>query len=64
MHVVKALGEYLTSDEGDLRNKGAHSLSIKAPRQHYSTGLEFLALVVGKCPLENFNLQSGTYYTA
>jgi hypothetical protein len=27
-------------------------------------GVEFLALVVGKCPLENFNLQSGMCYTA
>ncbi|KAF8268710.1 ARM repeat-containing protein [Lactarius quietus] len=44
VHVVKALGEYLTSEEGDLRNKG----------------VEFLALVVGKCPLEKFNLQSGS----
>ncbi|KAH9990918.1 ARM repeat-containing protein [Russula vinacea] len=42
VHVVKALGEYLTSEEGDLRNKG----------------VEFLALVVSKCPPENFNLQS------
>ncbi|KAI0306124.1 ARM repeat-containing protein [Multifurca ochricompacta] len=42
VHIVKALGEYLTSEEGDLRNKG----------------VEFLALVVGKCPLEKFNLQS------
>lgn len=42
VHVVKALGEYLTSDEGDLRNKG----------------VDFLASVVGKCPLEHFNLQS------
>lgn len=42
VHVVKALGEYLTSEEDDLRNKG----------------VEFLALVVGKCPLEQFNLQS------
>ncbi|KAI0251711.1 ARM repeat-containing protein [Lactifluus subvellereus] len=36
VHVVKALGEYLTSEEDDLRNKG----------------VEFLALVVGKCPPE------------
>ncbi|KAH9161567.1 ARM repeat-containing protein [Lactarius sanguifluus] len=42
VHVVKALGEYLTSEEDDLRNKG----------------VEFLALVVGKSPLEKFNLQS------
>ncbi|KAI0282989.1 ARM repeat-containing protein [Russula brevipes] len=27
VHVVKALGEYLTSDEGDLRNKGARRFS-------------------------------------
>ncbi|KAI9458702.1 ARM repeat-containing protein [Russula earlei] len=43
-HVVKALGEYLTSEDGDFRNKG----------------VEFLALVVSKCPTDNFNLQSGT----
>ncbi|KAH9059086.1 ARM repeat-containing protein [Lactarius vividus] len=42
VHVVKALGEYLTSEEDSLRNKG----------------VEFLALVVGKSPLEKFNLQS------
>ncbi|KAN0138202.1 ARM repeat-containing protein [Lactarius tabidus] len=42
VHVVKALGEYLTSEDDNLRNKG----------------VEFLALVVGKCPLEKFNLQS------
>ncbi|KAI9444495.1 ARM repeat-containing protein [Lactarius indigo] len=42
VHVVKALGEYLTSEEDSLRNKG----------------VEFLALVVGKSPLEKFNHQS------
>ncbi|KAH9976079.1 Dos2-interacting transcription regulator of RNA-Pol-II-domain-containing protein [Russula compacta] len=42
LHIVKALGEYLTSEESDLRNKG----------------VEFLALVVGKCPPGNFNVQS------
>jgi hypothetical protein len=27
-------------------------------------GVEFLAQVVGKCPLEKFNLQSGVSHTA
>ncbi|KAI0056039.1 ARM repeat-containing protein [Artomyces pyxidatus] len=42
LHVVRALGEYLTSDEDKLRNKG----------------VEFLAAVVAKCPPENLNRQS------
>ncbi|KAA1469065.1 ARM repeat-containing protein [Dentipellis sp. KUC8613] len=42
LHVVQALGEYLTSEEDDLRNKG----------------VEFLAAVVSKCPPEKFSRQS------
>jgi DNA repair/transcription protein MET18/MMS19 len=32
--------------------------------RHYPTGVEFLALVVDKCPPESFNLQSGACYVA
>ncbi|TFY73800.1 hypothetical protein EWM64_g10212 [Hericium alpestre] len=42
LHVVQALGEYLTSEEDNLRNKG----------------VEFLASVVGKCPPEKLTRQS------
>ncbi|KAI0310724.1 ARM repeat-containing protein [Amylostereum chailletii] len=42
LHIVKGLGEYLTSENDDLRNKG----------------VEFLAKVVGRCPPETFNKQS------
>ncbi|KAI0047844.1 ARM repeat-containing protein [Auriscalpium vulgare] len=42
LHVVKALGEYLISEEGDLRNKG----------------VDFLAAVLSKCPPQFFNRQS------
>ncbi|TFY54747.1 hypothetical protein EVG20_g9585, partial [Dentipellis fragilis] len=42
LHVVQALGEYLTSEEDDLRNKG----------------VEFLAAVVSKCPPDKFSRQS------
>ncbi|KAH9913980.1 ARM repeat-containing protein [Epithele typhae] len=42
LHVVQALGEFLTSEEDDLRTKG----------------VEFLSLVLGKCPPEKLNRQS------
>lgn len=42
INVVKALGEYLTSEEDDLRTKG----------------VDFLSLVLGLCPSERFNRQS------
>ncbi|KAI0258930.1 ARM repeat-containing protein [Gloeopeniophorella convolvens] len=48
VHVVKALGEYLTSEEDNLRNKG----------------VEFLASVVGKCPPDKFNHQSAKVLVA
>jgi len=38
------------------------SLSYTVPSLILHSGVEFLALVVGKCPLENFNQQSGTRY--
>ncbi|TFK91443.1 ARM repeat-containing protein [Polyporus arcularius HHB13444] len=42
LHVVKSLGEYLTSEEDDLRTKG----------------VEFLSLVIARCPPEKLNRQS------
>ncbi|KAI0794485.1 ARM repeat-containing protein [Fomes fomentarius] len=42
LHVVKALGEFLTSDEDDLRTKG----------------VEFLSRVLARCPPEKLNRQS------
>ncbi|KZT67370.1 ARM repeat-containing protein [Daedalea quercina L-15889] len=42
LDVVKALGEYLTSEEDELRTKG----------------VEFLSLVIGKCPPEKLSRQS------
>jgi DNA repair/transcription protein MET18/MMS19 len=32
--------------------------------RHHPTGVEFLALVVGKCPPESFNIHSGVCYVA
>ncbi|KAL1941257.1 hypothetical protein VTO73DRAFT_7469 [Trametes versicolor] len=42
LSLVKSLGEYLTSEEDDLRTKG----------------VEFLSLVLAKCPPEKLNRQS------
>ncbi|RPD59070.1 ARM repeat-containing protein [Lentinus tigrinus ALCF2SS1-7] len=42
LHIVKSLGEYLTSEEDDLRTKG----------------VEFLSLVIARCPPEKLNRQS------
>ncbi|KAG5652051.1 hypothetical protein H0H81_006471 [Sphagnurus paluster] len=42
LNVVKALGEYLTSEEDQLRTKG----------------VEFLSLVLGRCPPEKLSRQS------
>ncbi|KAI0940934.1 hypothetical protein AcV7_003173 [Taiwanofungus camphoratus] len=42
LHLVKALGEYLTAEEDELRTKG----------------VEFLSLVIGRCPPEKLNRQS------
>ncbi|EMD39279.1 hypothetical protein CERSUDRAFT_82017 [Gelatoporia subvermispora B] len=42
VHVVKALGEYLTAEEDSLRTKG----------------VEFLSSVIGKCPPEKLNRQA------
>ncbi|KAI0035332.1 ARM repeat-containing protein [Vararia minispora EC-137] len=42
VHIVQGLGEYLTSDDDDLRNKG----------------VEFLAKVIGKVPTEHLNRQA------
>ncbi|OSX64436.1 hypothetical protein POSPLADRAFT_1065586 [Postia placenta MAD-698-R-SB12] len=42
LDLVKALGEYLTAEEDDLRSKG----------------VDFLSLVIGKCPPEKFSRQS------
>ncbi|GBE89610.1 MMS19 nucleotide excision repair [Sparassis crispa] len=42
LQIVKALGEYLTADEDDLRTKG----------------VEFLSLVLGRCPPEKLNRHS------
>ncbi|KAI0738521.1 ARM repeat-containing protein [Daedaleopsis nitida] len=42
LHVVKSLGEYLTSEEDELRTKG----------------VEFLSLVLARCPPEKLNRQS------
>ncbi|OBZ73673.1 MMS19 nucleotide excision repair [Grifola frondosa] len=42
LHLVKVLGEYLTSEEDELRTKG----------------VEFLSLVLGRCPSEKLNRQS------
>ncbi|THH18072.1 hypothetical protein EW146_g2870 [Bondarzewia mesenterica] len=42
LHVVKALGDYLTSEEEELRAKG----------------VEFLASVVGQCPPDKFSRQA------
>ena len=54
----------MTSEEGDLRNKGTHRISIICVSiDDILQGVEFLALVVGKCPLERFNIQSGMSYT-
>ncbi|PCH36357.1 ARM repeat-containing protein [Wolfiporia cocos MD-104 SS10] len=42
LHLVKALGQYLTSEEDELRTKG----------------VEFLSQVITRCPAEKFNRQS------
>ncbi|KDQ61341.1 hypothetical protein JAAARDRAFT_190123 [Jaapia argillacea MUCL 33604] len=42
LNVVKALGEYLTAEEEEMRTKG----------------VEFLSSVLGRCPPEQFNRQS------
>ncbi|GAW05992.1 ARM repeat-containing protein [Lentinula edodes] len=44
LNVVKALGEYLTSEEDALRTKG----------------VEFLSAVLGRCPPEKLNRQAGS----
>ncbi|EJF59029.1 ARM repeat-containing protein [Dichomitus squalens LYAD-421 SS1] len=42
LHIVKSLGDFLTSEEDDLRTKG----------------VEFLSLVLSRCPHEKLNRQS------
>ncbi|KAI0831813.1 ARM repeat-containing protein [Trametes gibbosa] len=48
LDLVKSLGEYLTAEEDDLRTKG----------------VEFLSLVIAKCPPEKLNRQSVRVLTA
>ncbi|OCH91496.1 ARM repeat-containing protein [Obba rivulosa] len=45
VHIVKALGEYLTAEEDSLRTK-------------VISGVEFLSSVIGRCPPEKLNRQA------
>ncbi|KAK0202783.1 Dos2-interacting transcription regulator of RNA-Pol-II-domain-containing protein [Desarmillaria ectypa] len=53
LNVVKALGEFLTSEEDNLRIKGNTSLLDMDPEC-----VEFLSLVLDRCPPEKLNRQS------
>jgi DNA repair/transcription protein MET18/MMS19 len=60
INIVKALGEYLTAEESDVLQKGR---SRNATNCYLSVliiaGVEFLSLVVARCPKEKLNRQSG-----
>jgi DNA repair/transcription protein MET18/MMS19 len=60
LNVVKALGVYLTSEEGELRAKGdvLHTL-LHEHVQMLEAGVEFLSLVLTRCPSEKLTRQSG-----
>jgi DNA repair/transcription protein MET18/MMS19 len=65
LNVVKALGEYLTAEEDDLRTKGIVKsyLDTNVLVFTFNTGVEFLSLVVGRCAPENLNRQSGANHS-
>lgn len=61
---MKALGEYLTSEEDGLRTKGIYRFNLNVHNvYHGNSGVEFLSLVLGHCPAEKLNPQSGKQLT-
>jgi hypothetical protein len=66
--VVLALGEYLTSEESELRRKGEpDELDFNQSRVTFptlETGVEFLSLVLQRSPPETMNRQSGVYFNS
>lgn len=60
--VVLALGEYLTSEESEIRRKGKPGESDRNQSKSFIlTGVEFLSLVLHRSPPETMNRQSGMY---
>lgn len=60
LDVVKALGEYLTAEEDELRTKGKLIVNIcPCSSQPIFAGVEFLSLVIEQCPSDKMNRQSG-----
>lgn len=58
LDIIKALRDFLTSEEDDLRAKGEF---VSHPLVHItsvSEGVEFLSSVLGRCPREKLNRQA------
>jgi DNA repair/transcription protein MET18/MMS19 len=60
--VVKALGEYLTAEEDELRIKGKSCSSYFFPFTYEFEGVEFLSAVLHTYPPEKLNRQSGVHH--
>ena len=56
--VVKALEEYLTSEDDELRRKGSILFFIHFIQADEFLGVDFLASVLVKAPSSSFNVQS------
>ncbi len=60
VNIVKALGEYLTSEEDSPRTKGGSNLSLSISSSNLRPlGVELLSSVLARCPPDNMTRQSG-----
>ena len=59
LNVVKSLGEYLTAEEEVLRSKGLRINNYHmASQAHLEIGVDFLSIVISRCPAEAINRQA------
>jgi DNA repair/transcription protein MET18/MMS19 len=58
LDIIRALGEFLTSEEDRLRTKGELVCHLLVFLFSVLAGVEFLSSVLGRCPHERLNLQA------
>lgn len=70
LHVVKSLGEYLTNDDGNIREKGMILVPLSYGRksrtltiQQRSLGVKLLSTILAQCQPEQITKQSSELYS-